>query len=412
MAKETTAKKATKKAITSATDILVIPSKKATLSAPQKAYNRYIKEIDKRKLEVKSLEKIMTKVQQRVHSEIFPEMDKLQELRVQRLEIMDSFFAQKLSQKHYHELNNAFFDEISLIIQESNVYPMGQELLQKVIALHDKHADTTYEEMMNEGKEEAMEYMKSNLENLGIDDFDMEDFDMENMEKVLEALNRKRDEENNKKQQERMNKDEKFAAKKNAEKDQEKERTKTVKGIYKRLVKELHPDLEADVDEHARKNELMQRITRAYNENDFFELLKLNIEHQTRNKADVSDLADKEIEYYNQILKSQIQDLKANIKGIKKHFLYEYYGGTPQRTGSIIRRCKDKINQEKEDYEEVTHLNFTSLKDWKQSLNNKIKIEDDDSIFNLMFGGNSEEMAYQRRMDFIYGPSMRMPFGF
>ena len=60
MAKETTANKttknttqkatkSTKKVTTSTANILVIPSKKATLSAPQKTYNRYIKEIDKRK---------------------------------------------------------------------------------------------------------------------------------------------------------------------------------------------------------------------------------------------------------------------------------------------------------------------------------------------------------------------------
>ena len=406
------AKKTTKKvAQNSATDILVIPSKKATLSTPQKTYNRYIKEIDKRKIEVTSLEKEVNKIQQRVHSEIFPEMDTLQALRLKRLEIMDGFLGEKLSKKHSDELYNAFFDEVSLIIEESRVYPMKEEIMEQIIKLHDKHADMSYEEVMTEGKEEAKEFVKSNLEGFGIDDFDFEDFDMENMQKILEALQQKRDEEKNGREQERMNKDEKFAAKKNAEKEQEQERTKTVKGIYKRLVKDLHPDLEADIDEQVRKNELMQRITQAYNENDFFELLKLNIEHQTRNKSDVSKLADQEIEYYNQILKSQIQDLKANIKSIKRHFLYEYYGGTAQRTGQIIRRCKDKIKQEKEDYEEVTNLNFSSLKNWKQSLNKKVKI-DDDSIFTLIFGGNSEEMAYKERMDFIYGPTMRMPFGF
>lgn len=406
------AKKTTKKAVqNSATDVLVIPSKKATLSTPQKAYNRYIKQIDKHKVELKNAEKEVDKLQQRIYSEVFPEMDKLQELRLKRLEKIDEFLGQRLSQNHSNELHNIFFDEISLIVAESNVYPMNDELLEKIIEIHDKHADISYEEVMNEGKEEALEYMKSNLEHFGIDDVEIDGMDIENMKRILEAIDRKRDEENNEREQKRMDSDEKYAAKKNAEKDQEKERTKTLKGIYKRLVKELHPDLEADIDEQARKNELMQRVTIAYNENDFFELLKLNIEYQTQNKGDISNLADQEIEYYNQILKSQVQELKMNIKAIKSSFLYEYYGGSPQRTGQIIRRCKEKIASEKKQYQEVTTNNFGSLKGWKKSLKNKLE-DDEDSIFALIFGVNSEEMEYKEKMDFLYGSQKHNHFGF
>lgn len=405
------AKKQKRKAATSVTDILIIPSKKEALSSPKKTYNAYIKEVDKRKLEVKNLEEETAKIKQRLHLEIFSEMDNLQELRFQRLEIMDSFFSQELSQKYSEHLNKAFFDEVNLILAESDLYPMNKKTMEKVIEMHDKHSEKTYQQILDSRKQKAMERMKSSLKELGIEDYDMQDFDMANMHNILKALEEKRERNKNEnkqqQEQEKIDEDEEFAAQINAKKEHENQRTKTIKGIYKRLVKDLHPDLEADIDEQIRKNGLMQRITRAYSENDFFELLKLNIEHQTQNKGDISKLADQEIEYYNQILKLQVKDLKVEIREIKRRFLYTYFGGKPQRTGLVIRSCKDKIKKEKEDYKEVTQVNFGSLQNWKQSINNKM--QDDDSSVTIIDETN-EKLNYKRKMDFLYGSAVRMTF--
>ncbi len=405
------AKKQKRKVATSVTDILIIPSKKETLSSPKKTYNAYIKEVDKKKLEVKNLEEETAKIKQRVHLEIFSEMDNLQELRLKRIEIMDSFFSQELSQKYSEHLNKAFFDEVNLILAESDLYPMNKKTMEKVIQMHDKHSEKTYQQILDLRKQKAMERMKYSLEQLGIEDYDMADFDMANMHNILKALEekreQKREENKNEKEQEKTDTNKAFVAQIDAKKEHENQRTKTIKGIYKRLVKDLHPDLESDIDEQIRKNGLMQRITRAYSENDFFELLKLNIEHQTRNKGDISKLADQEIEYYNQILKSQVKDLKFDIREIKRRFLYTYFGGKPQRTGLVIRHCKEKIKQEKEDYKEVTQVNFDSFQNWKQSINNKM--QDDDSSVSIL-NPTSEEITYKRKMEFLYGSVVSMAF--
>jgi hypothetical protein len=368
-------RKIIKQAITSTTTILVIPSKKATLSDSQKAYNRYIKEIDKKKSELKKAKKEIDKLKRTIHVDVFPEMDTLQELRLKRLEKIDEFFEQRVSKNHSNGLYNVFFAEISLIVAESNLYPVNQEIMEKVIQLHDKHATISYEEIINQANKKALEQVKFDEENSEIDDINEE-----------------------------------FAEKNNKDKKQEKnEQAITLKTIYKRLVKQLHPDLEADTDKQVLKNELMQRTTRAYTENDFFELLKLDIEYQTKNKSGVSNLADQEIEYYNQLLKSQIQGLKMNIKALKSSFLYDYYGGSSQHTKQIIKQCKEKIDSEKKDYQQITTAKFGSLKGWKKSLKYRAQ-ENDDSNFALIFGGNNQEMNYKERMDFLYGKQRHNSF--
>jgi hypothetical protein len=102
-----------KKAITSTTNILVIPSKKEPLSDSQKVYNKYIKEIDKKKSELKKAKKEIDKLQRNIHLDVFPEMDKLQELRLKRLEKIDEFLDQRVSKIHYNELKTIYYFEIS-----------------------------------------------------------------------------------------------------------------------------------------------------------------------------------------------------------------------------------------------------------------------------------------------------------
>lgn len=363
------------KAITLATDILVIPSKKEPLSDSQKIYNSYIKEIDKKKSELKKTKREIDKLQRTIYVEVFSQMDTLQELRLKRLEKIDEFFEQRVSKNHSNGLYNVFFSEISLIVAESNRYPMNQELLEKVIKLHDKHASISYEELINQAHKKALEQIKFDEENSKIEDVNEEFAEKNNSENKTE---------------------------KSQETDKKKEQAVTLKTIYKRLVKRLHPDLEIDTDKQVLKNQLMQRITRAYTENDFFELLKLDIEYHTSNKSDVSNLADQEIEYYNQLLKSQIKGLKMNIEALKSIFLYDYYGGSAKHTKQIIEKCKEKINSEKKEYQQITTKKFGSLKGWKKSLKHRV-LENEDSIFDLTSDTNNEEMNYKDRMDFLYG---------
>lgn len=363
------------KAITSTTNILVIPSKKEPLSDSQKAYNNYIKEIDKKKSALKKTQKEIDKLKRTIHVDVFSQMDTLQELRLKRVEKIDEFFEQRVSKNHSNGLYNVFFSEISLIVAESTIYPMNQAIMAKVIQLHDKHATISYEEIINQANKKALEKIKFDEENSKIDG-------------INEEFVQKKNTENN--------------SEENQGKDEKKEQATTLKAIYKRLVKQLHPDLEADTDKQVLKNQLMQRITRAYIENDFFELLKLDIEYHTSNKSDVSNLAEQEIEYYNQLLKSQIKGLKMNIEALKSSFFYTYYGGSAKYTKQVIEKCKEKINSEKKEYQQITTNKFGSLKGWKKSLKQRVQ-EDEGSIFDLSYGDNNEKITYKDRMDFLYG---------
>ena len=85
------------------------------------------------------------------------------------------------------------------------------------------------------------------------------------------------------------------------------------RAIYMRLMKKMHPDLERDEAKKKIKTEITKKVTEAYKNNDFFSLLKLQIEHLEEGDNDAEHLADDMLKRYNKILKRQLEEMKARI---------------------------------------------------------------------------------------------------
>jgi hypothetical protein len=90
---------------------------------------------------------------------------------------------------------------------------------------------------------------------------------------------------------------------------EEKNITKTVRTLYLDLVKHLHPDREPDEAEKARKTELLQRVTTAYEAGELLTLLRLQLELQRIDQSHLENLAEDQLRYYNKLLKEQAREL-------------------------------------------------------------------------------------------------------
>lgn len=130
-----------------------------------------------------------------------------------------------------------------------------------------------------------------------------------------------------KKSKKQLEKEERMAA-------QQEIQIQSTHAIYKKLVKALHPDLEQDSHEKIRKEELMKRVTTAYDKKDLFELLNIELEwmNSTQQLSSFKIIyQDNQLKIYNEILKDQIKDLKALNDTLPFHprfaQLQRYYGG-------------------------------------------------------------------------------------
>lgn len=100
--------------------------------------------------------------------------------------------------------------------------------------------------------------------------------------------------------------------------------SRSVREIYRKLVSALHPDRETDPAERDRKTLLMQRANRAYESGDLLELLALQIDIEQIEADALGSVPEERIGHYNDVLREQLQALKAQTEERVTAFRLEF----------------------------------------------------------------------------------------
>jgi hypothetical protein len=211
-----------------------------------------------------------------------------------------------------------------------------QELLEyfgfqdkEISGLYQKYAKTTIDEMANE--KEAIEMAKSMSELFGFEvDFkeilekgEMAFFE-EYRQQIEEHLKNHTDsakeqfwEETGEDQTNQKKQNTQVPPKSAQATDEAAVLAKDARNIYMRLIKKFHPDLETDHALKDQKTEIVKQVTKAYQENDFFSLLKLQITYLDENENDAATIADDLLKRYNKILQRQLNELKRQVSEMR-----------------------------------------------------------------------------------------------
>ena len=91
---------------------------------------------------------------------------------------------------------------------------------------------------------------------------------------------------------------------------------KAIGVIYKQLAKAFHPDLEQDPVLKLQKQVLMKKLTAAYEAEDLYTILRLEVEHLDMSESQKKNHTDEHLKTYNQILQSQIEMLESELVNI------------------------------------------------------------------------------------------------
>ncbi len=95
-----------------------------------------------------------------------------------------------------------------------------------------------------------------------------------------------------------------------------KEVNQSLRDVFRKLVSALHPDREPDPTERARKDQLMQRVNKAYDANDLLTLLGLQLEIEQIDAAHLSSTSAERLKHYNLILREQLTQLEAELASV------------------------------------------------------------------------------------------------
>ena len=139
-------------------------------------------------------------------------------------------------------------------------------------------------------------------------------------------------------------------------KAEEELKTKSIRSIYITLAKILHPDTETDDEKKLEKEELMKKVTVAYDQKDLTTLLKLEMEWVHKTSEHLEKLTEEKLKIYISTLKQQVMELQNERMQLAYHPRYEsiadyvrlsenYAATKITRDGKELKSILDSLNE-------------------------------------------------------------------
>lgn len=107
------------------------------------------------------------------------------------------------------------------------------------------------------------------------------------------------------------------------EKEKENIKAKNIRSIYIALAKVLHPDTETDPELKVQKEEIMKKVTVAYDDKDLVSLLKIEAEWLKKTTEHLNDISDDVLSLYIATLKEQVYDLEQELNSLSYDPMYQ-----------------------------------------------------------------------------------------
>lgn len=290
---------------------LIISSQRhQQLNKQQQAFNKLIKKIEKLRLELKETAANLDAKLEYYGKYIHPLEQVLITRRKEYVKLLFLFYSGKnvLMKQQKNILKELLLRQLEEVFAIDEHGP--DEELAKI---YKKVKGVSYEDAAISDFEVAKDELEAMFEDVGFD-LNLEDF---NPEEIMDEMRRLQDD--FLKQQENLNS--KKASRKTTAKQLEKEkreqqleeaRNKNISSVYKQLAKALHPDLEQDENIKSEKEALMKQLTVAYNNNDLYSLLSLEMEWIHKEEQHTDKLSNEKLAIYNKVLREQVQELEQN----------------------------------------------------------------------------------------------------
>lgn len=210
-------------------------------------------------------------------------------------------------------------------IEKVTMHSEATEELKKIYAqIHGRKFADDMEESFKEQVEDLQDFFKSQGINLDLSDLNSGMSEVELMTEIGKKIASKYPEmeAKEKPRKQRKKSDKALDAEQNRVKMVEL-RNRSITSIYRELAKMLHPDLEMDVAIKQEKEELMKNLTVAYEKQDLYTLIKLELQWLNKREGRLEQMGDDVMKAFNDQLKIQLKQLEFEIG--QMDFAPKYY---------------------------------------------------------------------------------------
>jgi len=245
-------------------------------------------------------------------------------------------------------------------------------------------SDTSYEEEVRNQEQETKDLFSDMMEQMfGIEvNPEMLDGNPDKMGEIIEQLKQNLGQEKGQKERKKTKKQIETEAIAKAE---EAIKNKGVRSIYIALAKVLHPDTEQDQEMKAEKEELMKKVTVAFEQKDLPTLLKLELEWVHKENEHLNSLTEEKLIIYISVLKQQTAELEQKRSSIFMNPRYSEISDLIRLTENQAKRALQEMRRELES------MNFSLHSFLKQFQRPNQKMEIIDFLNEYAFMMDEEE---------------------
>ncbi|MCH7314842.1 molecular chaperone DnaJ [Acinetobacter sp. ANC 3882] len=279
-------------------DLKVSLKQRAEPSSQQKKLNRLIDQIEQQKISLATWQNAQAEIQQHTRQKLMPVYSELHEILFQQLDQLWNLLQQ-------HEFSKADMQQLDeKIAQLAQMLKRSKMLNDEQLKLV-KQIDTFYQqhEQQSLKKNKKVQLAKFEQYESSEQDIELED----DFEQYAAEQQQAREQAKQLRQQQKREQAEQMAA-------------QSLKTVYLKIAAMIHPDREQDETKKEEKTELFQQASQAYEQQDLFYLLKLQLQLEQNKGVGTKELSAEQVKFYKLALDAQSQQLDSQIEEILDSF--------------------------------------------------------------------------------------------
>lgn len=287
-------------------DIKISRSSKDEPSPQQKKLNRLIDQIEQQKISLAAWQNAQAEIQQHTRQKLMPVYSELHEILFQQLDQLWMLLQQ-------HEFSKADMQQLDEKIAQLARMLKRSQMLNEVQLSLVKQIDTFYQQHTQQSikkskkaQSEKFEYQASSEQSIEQHAKQASELE-EDFEQYAAEQQQAREKAKQLRQQQKREQAEQLAA-------------QSLKTVYLKIAAMIHPDREQDETKKAEKTELFQQASQAYEQQDLFYLLKLQLQLEQNRGVGTKELSAEQVKFYKLALDAQSQQLESQIEEILDSF--------------------------------------------------------------------------------------------
>ena len=269
----------------------------AELSLQQRKLNRLIDKIEQQKIRLATWQNAQAEIQQHTRQKLLPVYSELHAVLFQQLDqLWQVLHNHEFSKADMQQLDESIAQRAQMLKHSKMLSNQQQKQVEQIHTFYQQH---TQQSAKKTKKVQHRVDLPENDERAAAFEDDFEQYAAEQQQAREQAKLQR--------QQQKCEQAEQMAA-------------QSLKTVYLKIAAMIHPDREQDETKKEEKTELFQQASQAYEQQDLFYLLKLQLQLEQNKGVGAKELSTEQVKFYKLALDVQSQQLESQISEILDSF--------------------------------------------------------------------------------------------